>query len=154
MLERKRLETDLSLQTYLRALIDADKERRMQAAIEQYLQEKHLPLSTLSLAMLKQYQTSDSDPQLSPSTNTPFCSPDDVLPTIDLALEQILREINRGSEQSLKEINHLFNEVDARRKKREIPESLTCKLCYDLMREPVITPCKCFFYLINRENYE
>ena len=57
-------------------------------------------------------------------------------------LEKALREIEFSSEQSLNEMNHLFNEVDSRRKRREIPEYLTCKLCYDLMRDPVITPCK------------
>jgi len=59
---------------------------------------------------------------------------------IDQQLEQALREIELTTDQSLNETNNLFNEVDIRRKRREIPEYLTCKLCYDLMRDPVITP--------------
>lgn len=61
---------------------------------------------------------------------------------IDPRLDQALHEIEHSCEQSLTEMNSLFNEVDIRRKRREIPEYLTCKLCYDLMRDPVITPCK------------
>ena len=61
---------------------------------------------------------------------------------IDQQLEQALSEIEQSTDQSLNEMNNLFNEVDIRRKRREIPEYLTCKLCYDLMRDPVITPCK------------
>ncbi|CAF1523237.1 unnamed protein product [Rotaria sordida] len=68
-------------------------------------------------------------------------TPDDQMNIIvDPQLEQALFEIEHSSNQSLYELNNLFNEVDMKRKRREIPEYLTSKLCYDIMRDPVITP--------------
>ena len=179
LMEQKRIESEITLQTYLRSLIQTDKERRMQVRIEKYLEEKEattspsaakqaesnyvtpsastpqpVPSSTSnSLSILKQYlskmigyhnqQTTTglaSTVSVSPKlTSTPHQETNIVL---DQQLEQALREIEQSSDQSLNEMNNLFNEVDIRRKRREIPEYLTCKLCYDLMRDPVITPCK------------
>ncbi|CAF1175469.1 unnamed protein product, partial [Didymodactylos carnosus] len=59
---------------------------------------------------------------------------------IDHQLEEDLKDIEQTCDKSLHEMNRLFNELDQRRRKREIPEYLTCKLCYDIMRDPVITP--------------
>lgn len=181
-MEQKRIENEINLQTYLRSLIQADKERRMQIQIEKYLEEKDtttpssstakqagsnsitpssssttpqpVPSSTSnSLSILKQYlskmigyhnqQTTTglaSTISISPKlTSTPHSESNIVL---DQQLEHALREIEQSSDQSLNEMNNLFNEVDVRRRRREIPEYLTCKLCYDLMKDPVITPCK------------
>jgi STIP1 family protein 1 len=77
---------------------------------------------------------------MSPQISTTYNNESNII--IDQQLEQVLEEIEQSSNQSLNEMNNLFNEVDVRRKRREIPEYLTCKLCYDLMRDPVITPCK------------
>ena len=152
LLEQKRIENEISLQTYLRSLIQVDKERRMQARIEKYFEEKDS--STNSLATLKQYLTKTTVYANQPTTtnlgSTASMSPKVTSTThhtdgnvgIDPPLEQALREIEQTTDQSLNEMNHLFNEVDIRRKRREIPEYLTCKLCYDLMRDPVITPCE------------
>jgi hypothetical protein len=114
-------------------------------------------LTNTSLSILKQYlskmigyhnqsintsisSTNSTSPKLS---GTPQHEPAIV---VDHQLEQILRDVEQASEQSLNEMNNLFNEVDIRRKRREIPEYLTCKLCYDLMKDPVITPCKWLCY--------
>jgi STIP1 family protein 1 len=151
LLEQKRIENEISLQTYLRSLIQSDKERRMQIRIEKYFEDKDS--STNSLSILKHYlskitghtnqQTTTNlgsivpvSPKITTTHNT------DMNIVIDPQLEQALREIEQTTDQSLNEMNNLFNEVDIRRKRREIPEYLTCKLCYDLMRDPVITPCK------------
>lgn len=117
--EQKRIESEIGLQTYLKTLIQNDKERRMQNQIEKYLEENE----------------NSSMTNVNIEGNRP----------IDSQLEKVLREIELSAEQSLNEMNNLFNEVDMRRKRREIPEYLTCKLCYDLMRDPVITPCEFFF---------
>lgn len=127
-------------------MIQADKQRRMQQRIEKYLDENE-NLSTTNLTILndllmKLNESSISNASKSNSKLTTTVVRIEESREIDSQLEKALREIELSSEQSLNEMNHLFNEVDTRRKRREIPEYLTCKLCYDLMRDPVITPCK------------
>ena len=125
----------------------------MHSRIERYLEEKGSPSSVTSLSVLKQYRSRNAQQDPSPTivslSSTSVVSPR-VTTThrvqmnvdIDPRLDQALHEIEHSCEESLNEMNGLFNEVDSRRKRREIPEYLTCKLCYDLMRDPVITPCK------------
>ncbi|CAF1230478.1 unnamed protein product [Adineta steineri] len=149
LMEQKRIENEISLQTYLRSLLQSDKERRMQLRIEKYYEDKD---TTNSLSILKQYLSKLTNYHNQQTTTTNLGSVVSVSPKltsthntetniiIDQQLEQILREIEQSTDQSLNEMNNLFNEVDIRRKRREIPEYLTCKLCYDLMRDPVITP--------------
>jgi hypothetical protein len=136
----------------------------MQLCIEKYLEEKGgktsetsaiAPLSptpTLSptnnsLTVLKQYLSKmigyhNHQPANSKAINVSL-QDEQVVIVVEQQLEQSLKEIENSSEETLNEVDQLFNEVDIRRKRREIPEYLTCKLCYDLMRDPVITPCKC-----------
>ena len=158
ILEQKRIENEISLQTYLRSLIQSDKERRMQTRIERHFEGKESANS--SLLILKQYlskTTGHVNQQTTTMTNlgsivpvspkiTSSAHQTDVNVVLDPQLEQTLREIEQTTDQSINEMNNLFNEVDIRRKRREIPEYLTCKLCYDLMRDPVITPCKNSFF--------
>jgi hypothetical protein len=157
-MEQKRIENEISLQTYLRSLIQSDKDRRMQLRIEKHFEDKDsTQSSTNSLSILKHY-LSKMTGQQGTTTTTNLGSVVPVSPkitttnnhemniVIDQQLEQALREIEQTTDQSLNEMNNLFNEVDIRRKRREIPEYLTCKLCYDLMRDPVITPCKLNLY--------
>ncbi|CAF4574067.1 unnamed protein product, partial [Rotaria magnacalcarata] len=55
-MEHKRIENEISLQTYLRSLIQTDKERRMQLRIEKYLEDKDpTQSSTNTLSILKQF---------------------------------------------------------------------------------------------------
>jgi hypothetical protein len=153
-MEQKRIENEISLQTYLHSLIQSDKEHRLQTRIEKYIEEKDSSQSSLSI--LKHYLSKIST-QHNPQTTTTTTNLGSIVPAspkittmhntemnvaIDQQLEQALREIDQLTDQSFNEMNNLFNEVDIRRKRREIPEYLTCKLCYDLMRDPVITPCK------------
>jgi STIP1 family protein 1 len=155
LMEQKRIENEISLQTYLRSLIQSDKERRMQISIEKYFEDKDATqLSINSLSILKSYlsklpsqnnqQTTNlgSNVSVSPKILSTTTHNSDMNIVIDQQLELVLRDIEQTTDQSLNEMNGLFNEVDIRRKRREIPEYLTCKLCYDLMRDPVITPCK------------
>jgi STIP1 family protein 1 len=140
------MENDINLQTYLRSLIQTDKERRMQLHIEKYFEENQTNInkqieSKNSLSILKQYLSKMigyHHPQITTTNN----NNDELNIVLDQQLEQGLSEIEQSSDQSLNEMNNLFNEFDNRRKRREIPEYLTCKICYDLMRDPVITPCK------------
>jgi STIP1 homology and U-box containing protein 1 len=163
LLEQKRIESEISLQTYLRSLIQLDKERRMQMLIDKYIDDNELS-SMNSRSLLKQYLVKMNDVHLSScstsnvdSSLTSTQMSDESKTPIDSQLEHGLHEIAQASDQSLSEINNLFNEVDLRRKRREIPEYLTCKLCYDLMKDPVITPCKlpgvCFF-VVQRLKYD
>jgi hypothetical protein len=151
-MEQKRIENEISLQTYLRTVIQSDKERRMQLRIEKHFEDKDS--TTNSASILKHYLSNHHNQPTTTTTNlgsiVPPVSPKitathNTEPNIiiDQQLEQTLRDIEQSTDQSLNEMNNLFNEVDIRRKRREIPEYLTCKLCYDLMRDPVITPCKC-----------
>jgi hypothetical protein len=141
------MENDINLQTYLRSLIQTDKERRMQLHIEKYFEENQTNInkqieSKNSLSILKQYLSKMigyHHPQTTTTTNN---NNEELNIVLDQQLEQGLSEIEQSSDQSLNEMNNLFNEFDNRRKRREIPEYLTCKICYDLMRDPVITPCK------------
>ncbi|UJR23346.1 hypothetical protein I4U23_026360 [Adineta vaga] len=149
LMEQKRIENEISLQTYLRSLIQSDKERRMQLRIEKHSEDKD---SINSSAILKHYLSKMTTNHNQQTTTTNLGSIVPVSPkltssngtetniTMDLQLEQALRDIEQSTDQSMNELNNLFNEVDIRRKRREIPEYLTCKLCYDLMRDPVITP--------------
>ncbi|CAF0727676.1 unnamed protein product [Rotaria sp. Silwood1] len=165
LMEQKRFENENSLQTYLHSLMQTDKERRMQLCIEKYLEDNETntnkqiesesisPLSTTanSFLILKQYlsqtmdyhnqQTTTNLDSMVPVSSKTATTPDDQMNNvIDPILEQTLFEIEQTSNQSLHELNNLFNEVNIKRKRREIPEYLTCKLCYDIMRDPVITP--------------
>ncbi|CAF4472926.1 unnamed protein product [Rotaria socialis] len=170
LMEQKRIENENSLQTYVRSLIQTDKERRMQLYIEKYFQEHEtntnkklesasstVPSSTISnsLSILKQYlsktvgyhnQQTTTTTTTNISSNVPLNteavtkSDNQTDITVDSQLEKGLSEIEQSSNQSLQELNNLFNEADTKRKRHEIPEYLTCKLCYDLMRDPVITP--------------
>jgi len=127
----------------------------MQLRIEQYFEDKGSTQASInSLSILKHYLSKITNyPNQQTTTNLGSIAP--VSPkltatynttemniSIDQQLEQALREIEQSTEQSSNEMDNLFDEVDIRRKRREIPEYLTCKLCYDLMRDPVITPCK------------
>ncbi|CAF2746846.1 unnamed protein product [Rotaria sp. Silwood2] len=166
LMEQKRIENENSLQTYLHSLIQTDKEQRMQLCIEKYLENNETninkqiestitsPLSTIanSILILKQYlsktmdyhnhqqTTTNLDSVVSISSKTATTSDNQVNSVVDPQLDEALFEIEQSSNQSLHELNNLFNEVDIKRKRREIPEYLTCKLCYDIMRDPVITP--------------
>ena len=58
-MEQKRIENEISLQTYLRSLIQSDKERRMQLLIE----KESTQSSTNSLTILKHYLSKISNHQ-------------------------------------------------------------------------------------------
>lgn len=51
-------------------------------------------------------------------------------------VDRIAEECNRKMQQ----VNELFAQVDERRKKRDVPDILCCKISFEIMRDPVITP--------------
>uniref|UniRef100_A0A095A7J5 E3 ubiquitin-protein ligase CHIP n=1 Tax=Schistosoma haematobium TaxID=6185 RepID=A0A095A7J5_SCHHA len=55
--------------------------------------------------------------------------------------QEILSKIDNTAQKYISELNELFCKVDERRKKREIPDYLCGRISFDLMRDPVITPC-------------
>lgn len=43
-------------------------------------------------------------------------------------------------EERRRDLNHIFAQVDERRKRREVPDYLCGKISFEIMRDPVITP--------------
>lgn len=54
--------------------------------------------------------------------------------------KQQVEEIEESYQRRTDELNRLFIENDARRRKREIPDYLCGKISFELMHDPVITP--------------
>jgi STIP1 family protein 1 len=53
---------------------------------------------------------------------------------------QLINDIELEFQSRFDELNRLFNENDARRRKREIPDYLCGKISFEIMHDPVITP--------------
>ncbi|CAF1555693.1 unnamed protein product, partial [Didymodactylos carnosus] len=203
LIENKRIDCEIELQTYLKTLIMNDKEKRIQQRIENYIHDKEqekkgesinennsnentkhyvinvtprektmvsesmdttnrlsnnggnssdLPLSKQYLSKAIGHHNTEISTTLGTLTSGTGTAVTGATTTttaalqtigsniIDHQLEEDLKDIERVCDKSLSEMNRLFNELDQRRQKREIPEYLTCKLCYDIMRDPVITP--------------
>lgn len=54
--------------------------------------------------------------------------------------EEDVEKIEMECDRRLTEVNNLFQQVDERRKKREVPDYLCGRISFELMKEPVITP--------------
>lgn len=54
--------------------------------------------------------------------------------------KKLLNDIEQEYQQRVDELNRLFAENDARRRKREIPDYLCGKISFEIMQDPVITP--------------
>lgn len=62
--------------------------------------------------------------------------PEDEVVEIDKQNEDLERKYT----QYLDTLNHMFAELDDRRKKREVPDYLCGKISFEIMKDPVITP--------------
>lgn len=51
-----------------------------------------------------------------------------------------MEDIKQDALIKKKELNSLFEEVDDRRKKRDIPDYLCGKISFELLKDPVVTP--------------
>ena len=49
-------------------------------------------------------------------------------------------DLTKEKESKIEEVLDLFREIDDRRKKREVPDFLCCKISFELLEEPVVTP--------------
>lgn len=54
--------------------------------------------------------------------------------------ESDIDQVESKYDERLKELSKLFEENDARRRRREVPDYLCGKISFELMRDPVITP--------------
>jgi len=93
-LEEKRIEQEVSLEKYLKELIIADKEKKLDALIK-----------------------------------------DD-----DTASDEGVKMVDEAANKRIAEVTDLFQQLDDRRKKREVPDQLCGKISFEVMREPVIAP--------------
>ncbi|XP_026468926.1 E3 ubiquitin-protein ligase CHIP-like [Ctenocephalides felis] len=55
-------------------------------------------------------------------------------------ISQMSSEIQQNCENYARELNNLFEKVDDRRRKREVPDYLCGKISFEILNEPVITP--------------
>ncbi|XP_049869318.1 E3 ubiquitin-protein ligase CHIP isoform X2 [Pectinophora gossypiella] len=57
--------------------------------------------------------------------------------------EEINSKISKIEEEHnnyTSELNNLFAKIDERRRKRDVPDSLCCRISFEILKEPVITP--------------
>ena len=48
--------------------------------------------------------------------------------------------LKKAKEERVNEVLNLFREIDDRRQKREVPDFLCCKISFELLEDPVVTP--------------
>ncbi|CAG0882437.1 unnamed protein product [Darwinula stevensoni] len=51
-----------------------------------------------------------------------------------------MAEIEQQCDKHIAELNSMFNKLDERRRKREVPDYLCGKISFELLRDPVVTP--------------
>jgi STIP1 family protein 1 len=115
-LEENRIKQEIELQKYLTRLMIEDKDKQ--------------------LNNLK----SNENKYIINDQNNKNKSENIILEEISNDNEKQINEIEQDFQQKLEELNRLFSENDARRKKREIPDYLCGKISFELMHDPVITP--------------
>ncbi|KAI5652038.1 u-box domain-containing protein [Phthorimaea operculella] len=57
--------------------------------------------------------------------------------------EEVNSKISKIEEESsnyTSELNNLFAKIDDRRRKRDVPDYLCCRISFEILKEPVITP--------------
>ncbi|CAH8646269.1 unnamed protein product [Schistosoma curassoni] len=125
-MDEDRQKEEISLQVYLNNLIMEDAAR-----------QKQVILSKLS-------GINGSLPNVEPTRNVSIdllSAEDNNFENISPKHQEILSKIDNTAQKYISELNELFCKVDERRKKREIPDYLCGRISFDLMRDPVITPC-------------
>lgn len=123
-LEEKRIKQEIELQVYLNRLMLEDKQK-------QILKIK----SNSQTAKL-----SEIDSIASANDDLAASKPTDEISKADENEKQLIENIETEYQQRVDELSRLFNENDARRRKREIPDYLCGKISFELMNDPVITP--------------
>jgi STIP1 family protein 1 len=120
-LEEKRIKQEIELQKYLNRLMLDDKQKQINK-IKQIS-------STNDSNGNKGEQESSSDSTVETKQ----------VQLSEKETEQI-NDVELEFQQRFDELTRLFNENDARRRKREIPDYLCGKISFELMHDPVITP--------------
>lgn len=60
---------------------------------------------------------------------------------VEMADNEDVERICEQTGKRMSEVNSLFAQLDDRRKKRDVPDHLCGKISFEIMRDPVITPC-------------
>lgn len=108
--EEKRIKQEIELQSYLNRLMQEDKEKQINS-----VKLNSLPSGEAQEEAKKEKSLSEKE-------------------------KQQIQEIEQDFQKKFEELNRLFNENDARRRKREIPDYLCGKISFELLHDPVITP--------------
>ncbi|XP_005108643.1 E3 ubiquitin-protein ligase CHIP [Aplysia californica] len=58
-----------------------------------------------------------------------------------MAENEDVESLCEEASKRISEVNSLFSQLDERRKKRDVPDCLCGKISFEIMRDPVITPC-------------
>ena len=125
-LEEKRIKQEIELQKYLTRLMIEDKEKQLNK-----LKSNENKPSIFS----DQHNKKNSEIQILDEK-----SKQTDIKTNENEIDKQINELEQDFQQKFEELNRLFNENDARRKKREIPDYLCGKISFELMHDPVITP--------------
>lgn len=51
-----------------------------------------------------------------------------------------MEKIEIEADQRVGEVNSIFNKIDDRRRKRDVPDYLCGKISFEILKDPVITP--------------
>ena len=54
--------------------------------------------------------------------------------------EVSIEDSKKAKETRINEVLDLFRQIDERRQKREVPDFLCCKISFELLEDPVVTP--------------
>ncbi|KAH7949699.1 hypothetical protein HPB49_014130 [Dermacentor silvarum] len=128
LIEEKRLQQEIELQTYLNQLILLDKQKRVQ----------EMKMKGTRQADIRTGGGCPVDTAAAPSSQV-------IIKAALCEHSAFSCQTKKGIEISLwdkyiSELNNIFAKVDDKRRKRDVPDYLCGKISFEIMREPVITP--------------
>ena len=148
-LEEKRIKQEIDLQVYLNRLMLEDKQKQINKIrsncshinnnVSSSSSSSCSPGAKLTAELDTIASANDTTNQLdsyAAVVTSKIMSPENT----DENEKQMISNIENEFQQRYDELNRLFNENDARRRKREIPDFLCGKISFELMNDPVITP--------------
>jgi len=134
-LEEKRIKKEIDLQVYLNRLMLEDKQKQ----INKIRSNSKFSSGAKLTADLDMIASANDQPDSLIVVNNAAAA-NFTTENTDENEKQIIANIENDFQQRYDELNRLFNENDARRRKREIPDFLCGKISFELMNDPVITP--------------
>jgi len=132
-LEEKRIKQEIELQVYLNRLMSEDKQKQINKIRSN---SNRNDLDSIAIAT----SSANTNTNKIESNNEKKLLDTDILKYSDENEKQLINNIENEFQQKFDELNRLFMENDARRRKREIPDFLCGKISFEIMNDPVITP--------------